>query len=255
MHRKHQPKSGFTLVEMLVVMAIISILAAMIVTVVINVRINAQIAATTAMINVITSAIDSYKAEYIAPPPVYKDWGYEPDSDMDGAGASAVTPTDYIFRNELLREWLTTRFDGFGMSGGTGPFLHTNQITYQDDTTDSWKPGMIEFCDAWGVPLVFTMPGLDHSGEVDATGNRVNARNNMMLRITTTAGDWDHQNAKYDLYSVGPNGTDETGHTTGTLGETTKDGGTWGHTCSAYDPTKGVGDDIGNWKFANKRTN
>lgn len=247
-------RSGFTLIEMLVVMAIISILVAMIVTVVMNVRRNAQIARTVATIKVIQSAMNSYKAEYLAYPPIYVDWAYEPDPDMDGSGATSLTSPSYLARNELLYAWLTTRFEGFGKAGATGPFLLEKDINDKDDTTDAWSAGRQEFTDAWGVPLVFVMPGLDHSLEVDEEGNRVAAQNNTMLKLASGAGEWDHENPKFDLYSVGPNGTDETGCVLGTLTTFTKNGGDWGYTCSDYDPSVGVGDDIGNWKQANKKS-
>lgn len=258
MNLRAQAQRGFTLIELLVVMAIIAILVALIVTIVQNVRENAMIAATNAEIQVIVSALDSYRAEYLSYPPVFMDWTLEPGT----APASAELTAVALRRNEVLYQWLTEKFDAIGKGAATGPFLTTEKIRYSCDLGSVL--GQTEFCDAWGEPLVFCMPGVDHTGEVDSDGNAIPACDSTMLKLSGTAGDWDVDAQRYDLYSLGPDGIDGTtlASATAAMFSTTYDkngdGGTWSGSISSYDAIKGtapsVGDDIGTWKFMTRKS-
>lgn len=243
MNRTQRPR-GFTLIELLVVIAIITILVSLIVTLVINVQRNAQVKRTMGTIGALQSALTGYFADFRTYPPVYI------NEMTDLSGTTTSTPSA-IKRNETLFEYLTLK-----VKLGTkwfGPWLPDEQKNAARDTDKNGKP---EFVDAWQSPLVFNMPGEDHSGDVNVDGKKVPGPNHMVLE--ESAGKWDLSNLKYDIYSYGPNLIDDSKATAATwaMRDRGVDGkyGYYKSGDSGDPPAHSHGDDVLSWsEHTNKK--
>ncbi len=189
-------RRGFTLIELLVVIAIITILVSMVVTLVINVQRNAQIKRTTGTIQSLVSGMTSYHADFRTYPPIFI-------NEMTASGGAKTTKPSAIKRNEALYDYLTMR-----VKIGTkffGPWIDDEIKNSARDTDGNT---MVEFIDAWGLYIVFNMPGEDHQGDIDVDGKKVPGPNHMCLE--DSAGVWNESVLKFDLYSYGPNLIDDT---------------------------------------------
>lgn len=164
-------KEGFTLIEMLVVVSIIILLIAFIVTVVVGVLKRASIRKTEALINRLGVALKTYYAEYRNFPP----------TDSNGDANQSLT---YVMRHEL------PIYDP-----ETGDLKKTLDplIEFKSEELSSATPP--RSLDAWGNPLNYYIDSVTGYG-----------RNWKSLN-----GEWKTNERFADVWSNGPDGTDDSG--------------------------------------------
>lgn len=214
-------RTGFTMIEMLVVISVIAILAGILLPTIAAVRTAAKTANTETLIQRIGLALETYKEQLDTYPPDYVPTGarLRPFTRDD----SSWTPTPAL-PPEALYYYLANAF-----LTADHPL---EKFKERRESTDYNANGLPEVTDAWGYPLLYNrarFPGTS-SFNYAASGVRL---------------DPEHNVETFDLYSVGPDGQ------TGTDTLPAPSAGTLATFCQrAMNETEdGEGeDDIRNWK-------
>lgn len=166
---------GFTLVEILIVISIIIILISGLVVAVMGMVERAKEKKTTALIQILSEAIEQYKSAT----------GFYPKITNGERQQNSVE--------------LTTVLTGVFTVGGkeVGPFLKQEDLSKVATLgeTEGESSGF-EIMDAWGQGVIYRCPGTDWPTVVKA-----DIPDKLKWRDTTK---------KFDLYSLGENGTDDT---------------------------------------------
>ena len=180
-----QSRSGFTLIEILVVVAIIGILISIILPVLSRVRDQAKATRTRSLMDVLTIACDLY----------YNDWG----GIFPPAFANPTSPS----KNEgieMLYKGLTTR-------EGRSTRDYARDVS-NDDLGDSDGDGAREFHDAWGNPLVyFDAPNYGKNCEYQAANGTTFSA---VPQKNASDNRW-YRPGKFMIWSVGKYGINKNG--------------------------------------------
>jgi general secretion pathway protein G len=165
-------KRGFTLLELLVVISVIALLAGFLGVVIGNVMGKAELKKTEATVQAISSALQNY----------FTEWNnyYWAGRDVADTAAEAIT---------YLEERVAIDIQGVSH----GPYI-TEPLPKD--------PGGTHYVDAWGQLIRIRFPGADHS--TDKT------RGPDLSGATLIPGNINLVTAKPEIYSIGPNGVDDT---------------------------------------------
>ncbi|MBI4614228.1 MAG: type II secretion system protein [Planctomycetes bacterium] len=181
MNRHDRPfRTGFTLIELLIVIAIISILVAGLVMAVAGTVQRTRIKATEATIQMLLTALGSYKNAFGSYPPVYSFAGGPQSTEATGteddllngncgfssADLSGTSAANRRRRNNSIRIYLETKFEGIRDS----PFIKQSDEVRREDVSGN---DLREYADPWHQALVFNCPGEYHvlDEEEDDAGN------------------------------------------------------------------------------------
>ena len=210
---KRSHRAGFTLIEMLVVIAIISILAAGLVVAVAGVMDKTQRKKTISTIEVLKTALNSYKNTFGVLPPVFggsNGAGGEPsvvyaatERQISGSGQlsrSTVPSLSAIERNQAIRVYLEHTWEGYG-----DPFIPGSAQLPREDTDGDL---IREYTDGWGLPLVFNRPGDDHFNDIDVNGNEIEGRFSTAPPTDRSGFNLDASKWPFEIYSFGSDNID-----------------------------------------------
>jgi len=179
--RRYFRRSGFTLIELIVVVAIISILMGLVVTSVGRIRQSAHVAATKALMEGVSSGLNRF----------YTEFGAYPPSTVDELGDASETDKYSLCKylcttdRSVVEKLLNIKPTGRSMERFLDP--PPEYVIKEADTPDQWI-----LVDAWGTPLVYVNCLQYTEGKkADPTS-------------TYTGDDKCHNPTSFDLYSCGP---------------------------------------------------
>ncbi len=219
-----RPRGGFTLIELLIVIAIITILASGLVVAVVGVVDRTKKDKTEATLNILQTALNTYKNAYGKFPPVYGGPGHPggtgssiPTCADDNALAGLATTTystttvagssaaNRAARNRAIRVYLEAPWskqrDAPFIKGSDqiGRGLAVNSAGASDSN------GVNQYVDGWGLALVFNRPGHNHAYDVDSDNKPIKGR----YDTSGTAGN--ESRWVFDVYSFGSDNVDSYG--------------------------------------------
>ncbi|RME03006.1 MAG: type II secretion system protein [Planctomycetota bacterium] len=158
-----QRKSGFTLVEILVVVAIIGILLTILIAAIGGMRRKAKIEATKGLISRVVSAIEEYKKKWGNYPPDGLDYTVQ---DKNGTAVKNTSALRYLlcFEHQMIT-YVGSGADREKRSFRVSAFLSDlkkSELTDPSDTGLRWQKSTCEFRDPWGQPLEYD--NMEHEG-------------------------------------------------------------------------------------------
>jgi len=204
-------KSGFTLVEILVVIGIICVLAGILFAVGSSTIQKAQIQNTQGTIFSLASACEQYRAIFYLYPDIDLPGSDYPGTNKNAISASSPTtetynPANFREFNRRLRFMLEEKIAIIGEQKH-GPFL-SHVIAKTEEPLDGNTAGTDQakmFADVWGNPL-YVCPGRDHRGTANKA-DKTKPPKGPQNYVPNVA----RFSFPLDIYSAGPNGTFQVG--------------------------------------------
>lgn len=258
---KKRTRGGFSLIELLIVIAIITILAAGLTVAVVGIVDRTKRDKTEATLNILQTALNSYKNHFGRFPPICGGPGYSaggtnrvPNVGTETALVSLATTTyatpaitsnsalHRAARNRAIRIYLEAPW----RNCRDAPFIKgSDQIgrgSPVNDTGASDSNGISQYVDGWMNPLIFNRPGQNHAHDVNEDNQPIKQRYDTF----GASGAANEPRWVFDIYSVGAEDAGITGANASTEYDRLDDYSS-SHTNNGASTNNKHGDDIVSW--------
>ena len=162
-------KSGFTLVELIVVVAIVAILASIAAPIIDRAVTQSRVARVRSEINAVATALEAYHVDNNAYPPSEETAAEYPDSSFNRIGAGyfaymgrLTTPVAYLGAELPIDPWNTLKKSNSGFGWTFFEYWSTSHVDFRDFTATREIAPRIHYCVmSWGPDEIFDALGWD----------------------------------------------------------------------------------------------